>query len=258
MVVLVGIGGSGKTILASQYLHTQKFPLVWEFKAKTEKSLMRSFEHLAYALSKTSEDKTELDSIKKLEDSRERTKRVLLFVKKRVKAQQGWCLLFDNVEDFTEIKKFYPLDPETWGIGKVIITTRDNTIKSNPYINPHAIIDVKELSEDEKLTLLTKIIDKPDPNLNSHTKDQLKDFLKAIPSFPLDVSTAGYFIKDTGISFEDYLERLKASSLTFENAQGTLLKETNHYKKTRYGIIALTLKNIIEKNANFRDLLLFI
>lgn len=259
-VVLVGIGGAGKTTLARQYLRSQKFPVVWEINAETQESLIGSFESLAYALSKTSEEKGDLDAIQQLNDVRERTKRILFFVKKKLKEQKEWSLLFDNVESFSDIKEFYPLDTETWGIGKVLMTTRDGTIKNNIHINPRNVLDIEELDENEKLTLFTDIIFCGDTSqdLRIAQTEERKAFLKEIPPFPLDISIAAHYIKDTKISYEDYIRRLQSSSEDFEKAQETFLKETSDYTKTRYRIISLALNNIIGENQDFKELLLFV
>lgn len=258
-VVLIGIGGAGKTTLGRQFLRIQKFPVAWEINAETKDALVSSFEHLAYAISKTPEEKEEVNSLSKLEDSQERARRVLLLVKKKLKEHPNWCLLFDNVNRFAEIKEFYPHDIEVWGEGKVIITTRDINITNNNYIKSSVAINIEELDESDIFTLFMNILsDGKQRDLSSSEKMETLAFLSKLPPFPLDVSTAAYYIKDTKISYEAYLERLQSSNTDFERAQETILQEIGDYTKTRYGIITLTLKSLLEKNPNYFEPLLFI
>lgn len=121
------------------------------------------------------------------------------------------------------------------------------------------MIEVSALNKEEKLTLFTKIYHECEPwNLDDVEKDKANKFLESIACFPLDVSTAAYYIKDTRVSFKEYLKRIKEPSEDFNISQEFLMKEIGEYAQTRYEIIVTTLKEIITKNPDFRDLLLFI
>lgn len=241
-IALVGIGGAGKTTIARQYAQMETSALVWEVNAETQAALLDSFTQLAYALSKTQEEKVELEHIKKSNNQRDHAQKLMYFVKQKIKKYKNWLLVFDNVETLTNIKAFLPTDQTTWGNGKILITTRNSNIRDCGFVSATHIIPVGELTQQEKFDLFSRIQGKLAPN-----KEQLPMFLKKIPPFPLDVSIAAYYIKRTSHSYSEYLDKLK--DLTPEDMSG--------YSQTRYQIITSSIEQII-KNHEFLGLLLLI
>ncbi|AIK96565.1 tetratricopeptide repeat protein [Candidatus Odyssella acanthamoebae] len=260
-VVLLGIGGSGKTTLARHYVRQHKASLVWEVNAQTRGSLRSSFERLAYSLAAKQEEQKILRGLQEISDVEEKERELILFVQERLRTYPNWFLIYDNLEmrTFSEIKSYLPQDTEIWGEGQVLITTRDSTIKNTKYIPTQNIVDITILNKEEKLTLFARIYYECESwNLDENEKDKANKFLENIACFPLDVSTAAYYIKDTRLSFEEYLKRIKELREDFNISQESLMREIGEYTHTRYEIIATTLKEIIAKNPDFRDLLLFI
>ncbi|MBY0501354.1 MAG: tetratricopeptide repeat protein [Alphaproteobacteria bacterium] len=254
-IALVGTGGAGKTTLARKYARQQKANFIWEINAETQGNLNESFENLAHTLSRSEEDKKTLKEILELKNTAKREEEILLFVKDRLRLHANWFLIFDNMEKFSDIQKYLPKDDETWGQGKIILTTRDGNIQNNKHIND--IIPVGVLDESQKLDLFNKIMNAGNPS--SHLlsqEDQTKAFLKEIPSFPLDVSLAAYYIKATKIPYSTYLENLNQYDQDFATVQENLLKESGEYTKTRYSIIALSLEHLLKAHQDFGDLML--
>jgi len=256
-IALVGIGGAGKTTLARYYARQQKANVVWEFDAESEEELNNSFEKLADALSKSPEEKEKLKELRDIKDAKERERKITLFVRDKLQKLSDWILIYDNVEKFTDIQNYFPHDPNVWGTGKVILITRDNNIGNNNNINE--VIQVGELSPEEKLALFAKImINGNSVNFTSTQSEQAKKFLNDVPPFPLDVSIAAYYLKTTNVPYEKYLEHLKDHNRDFIAVEEGVLKEVTDYTKTRYGIITLSLKDLMETHKDFGDLLLFV
>ncbi|OJX14399.1 MAG: hypothetical protein BGO77_02805 [Caedibacter sp. 37-49] len=94
-------------------------------------------------------------------------------------------------------------------------------------------------------------------NINEQ-KEELKEFFTHIPSFPLDISIAAYYIKATNVSYSQYIENLKQNHQGFASLQKDILEDTGKYRQTRYEIISLSLKKLIQTDKDFLELLLLI
>lgn len=256
-VALVGVGGAGKTTLSRQYAHQQNANVVWEINAETKENLSRSFWSLAQALSKTENDQKILKALEEIKNPIEREEKVTQFVKEHLKEQSNWILIFDNVEKFTDIQERFPHDVNTWGQGKIILTTRDGNIENNPHVD--YVVLIGELDVNQKLILFTKIMNHGKSHLStSNNIEEIKAFLEEIPPFPLDISIAAYYLKSTNISYKEYIKNLKEPYKNFEEFQENIIKETGNYSKTRFNIVTLSLQHIIKFHKDFADLLLFI
>lgn len=254
---LVGIGGAGKTTLAREYASQQDHSVVWEVNAETHESLIRSFEKLADALSKTEDDKKILRALQEIKETTKREEKLIQFTKERLKSSEDWLLIYDNVEKLADLQKYFPNDPRTWGKGKVLVTTRDSNIQNNSRVNH--VISLNELTPSEKLDLFLKILkSKQDEHLTNAQQEEAKHFLEQTPPFPLDVSIAAYYLKSTNVPYEKYLEYIGENTEDFATVQDSLLKDTGNYTKTRYKIVTISLQKLMETHKDFPDLLLFI
>ncbi|MBM3633571.1 MAG: tetratricopeptide repeat protein [Alphaproteobacteria bacterium] len=255
-IALIGVGGAGKTTLARQYVSQQKASIMWEFSTETPQSLNASFDKLGQKLSQSDIDHKLLKNIQMMSSLAEKETKLIQFVKDRLKLNPNWFLIYDNVESFDAIQKYFPNDSTEWGEGKILLTSRNSNIENSKYINH--VIHIGELSSKEKLDLFAKITSSEMDNLRvNHNKDVI-EFVKKLPPFPLDISLAAYYLKATQMPFNSYLENLETSNKDFASVQENILKEVGSYTKTRENIVILALQDIFKKHKDFPELLLLI
>ncbi|MDR3245811.1 MAG: LuxR C-terminal-related transcriptional regulator [Prevotellaceae bacterium] len=252
IVTLMGHGGAGKTTIAKKYLQNSGYDFAYEINAETITSTRVSIRGLAYFLAETEEQRSNLRYIGGIAETEEREKQMLLFIRSELAKKSNWCLLFDNVENFEILKEFCPCGNDLRG--NIIITTRNGEIQNISYLGRMNHIVVDELMDEEKERLFNAILGKE----NKWIQSEIRDFLKELPSFPLDVSAAAYYVKNVDITLQEYTKLLKTMGEDFLNLNEKLMFKYNNYNKTRYGIISSTLKSIMEQNNKFKEILLFI
>lgn len=259
--VLIGIGGSGKTMLTRQYARHQHCPVIWEVNAETKNSLIESFEQLAYATSKTADEKTELSRIKSMTHESEKKKFLVFFVQRNFRnIKKPWCLIFDNVERFSDIQEFFPNDAATWGRGQVLITTQNEHIINNPQIGNHGIVHVGEFSDQERFAFFAKLVfGSENPALSHEAKQEAILFLRNIPPYPLDISLAAHDITANQLTYQQCIERQKSTNLEFEKMPHQFFADdVSDYKKTRYSTIVTNMKSLIQACPKFQELFFMI
>lgn len=252
-IVLQGVGGSGKTTIARQYASKQNYSIIWEINAKNRETIGASFERLIYSVCTTDELKDELKLISNDTDINSKERKLYLFFSKIIRKYDNWLLIYDDVRQFEDIKKYYPYDELVWGNGKVIITTRNSCIKDNTFIPDSNFINIPELTVAEKSKLFKKILPRNIAFLNDIPYEKL---LEQIPSFPLDVITAAYYIKEEKIPFSKYLHYIRVNDGQFARFQEEILSNVGNYDQSRYGIISTSVKNLIDNSNNIYQLLL--
>lgn len=257
---LAGVSGSGKTTLARAYGKTlSNTSVVWEINAETRDTIIASFKNLAHALAHTKKSKSELFDIECIQDADDMIKKIVDFVAIRLKQCPNWLLIYDNVESFSDLDNFFPCDVNIYGAGKVIITTRNQTAGKLECLDAGSVISVDALTTSEMLTLFTKMTYNTEAYVFSREKEKkLIQFLSNIPPYPLDVSVVSYYIKNSHITCEAYLEQMRQNESAAKNAQVTFVKGSNAYAHARYNIIAISIKQLVDAEPEFKSLLMLL
>lgn len=261
-LVLVGQGGIGKTTLARYYVNKNNAKIKWEINASTEENTIKSFLELAIELSQTEQKKKDdLKYIQAIEDHEIKKKKIVSFVFSQLKERKDWILLFDNIDDFKMVYGFILPNKDLCNEGTIIITTRNANCSNLSFIPDRSILNIEYLEKNEKKKLFCDILYGERYGEHFESKDEIEkidNFLENIPPMPLDISNAAYYIKNTNGSFEKYLEILKSPNEKTDKLHSKFLNEGMEYNKTRYKLTIAIFDKLIEKNSNFKELLLFI
>ncbi|MGV2432985.1 MAG UNVERIFIED_CONTAM: NB-ARC domain-containing protein [Rickettsiaceae bacterium] len=178
-IVLVGIGGSGKTTLAYHYAKSHNGSIVWEIDADNSSNILLSFEKLAIVLATSKADKEEVDLILKISDFSTKIQKLKSFLSKKARSSPNWLIIYNNVDSFEKVMKYFPHDEKIWGNGNIIITTRNSNLSLSNYIPRNNIIHVNELTKNEKLTLFNNIIGE----ISTENRKYLNELIDKIPPF---------------------------------------------------------------------------
>jgi tetratricopeptide (TPR) repeat protein/DNA-binding CsgD family transcriptional regulator len=246
IIGITGIGGSGKTILARTYLSKSKKDITWEFNTQNIDTLMISFQKLARSLAGNSKEKNaQLDEILTSNSQDKMRDKLFVFLKKEMKGK-SWGFIFDNKDQtITDFNSYLPTNPDIWGKGIIIITSRDANFFTRFQIDN--VVHLGMLTKLQQRDLFCKI---------NKNENNLEKFLIKIPAFPLDTITAAIYTRSTNISLKNYLERLQKDPLALSHNQEILLKNSFNYAKTRFEIISLSLDKILSISKDFEDLLI--
>ena len=177
---LRGMGGVGKTQLATEYAHrfAEAYDLAWWVNSEQGGLIGDQFAALGFALGCV--------------QAAAGTEVVRAVVLAELRERNRWLLVFDNAENPADIAGWLP-----GGGGHVLITSRERT-----WAEIAAPLEVDVLSRDESVALLRDRIAGLEPADADRLADQLGDL-------PLAVAQAAGFMAETGTSAAQYLDLLR-------------------------------------------------
>ena len=177
---LYGLGGVGKTQLATEYVHRQRedYNLVWWIAAEDPAEIRRSLVELSREL-----------EIAETTDTSETIRRVQQALAER-QPFQHWLLVFDNVG---EPGKMVGLVPESRG-GHVLITTRDRD-----WAEQGRAVEVGKFNRAESVALLQE--------RGGISADEADEIADRLADLPISLAQAAAWHNETGQRVSEYLRR---------------------------------------------------
>jgi tetratricopeptide (TPR) repeat protein len=267
-VILWNIGGSGKTTLAHSFAQALHADLIWKFKARNEDNLYKSLSLLAMRIAAQQGNRDFEKEIKsKLENEKSIKNRKLFqelsllpFVQDYMKEHPGWVLIFDDVKNVRDISKYLPNEVNFWGKGRILITTQNQNIFT--YLkNENLQIDtfqVPSLKDGEALSLFQTCLYGEDKLLAKNSKIVDLNFVQNLIPFPLDIKTVAYFLKSTQRTDRNHiLANLKKGTSSFQKTFNSFYKENISCEKTRFKLMSMEVKDILNADKNIAGLLMF-
>ena len=185
---LVGNGGMGKTQIALQHAHIPEndFKYVWWLRSEEPTTLLDDYVGIAEDLKLPGWD---------LRDTDQAIKSVKRWLE--CECSSNWLLVFDNAQEPDDLMRYLPAA----GSGQIIITSRlsvwDGMAKTL-----HVDVFQKDDKQDDSVEFLLK-------RTGQNDREGAANLARELGDLPLALEQAGAYIKETGISFSDYLDRFK-------------------------------------------------
>ena len=198
MYALCGVGGVGKTQIATEFVFTRNrhFDAIFWLHAGDNIVLANEFTQIARKLGLQSLDKT-LDNVvarnlvlQWLSDPVETTRQV----SKRI----NWLVVFDNVEKLTVLKDYWP----DTGSGSILITSRDPFIKTQVFFHSSRGMDLEPFTQEEASNWLRWLTHYNAPD----DKDHSDAVVEKLSRLPLAIAQVAGAMLRRGLSFAEFLE----------------------------------------------------
>ena len=185
---LVGNGGMGKTQIALQHAYdpNNDFKYIWWLRSEEPATLLEDYISIARDLSLPGWD---------LRDTDQTVATVKNWLAKECDSR--WLMVFDNAQKRGDLERYIPVA----GSGQIIITSRLSVWDGFAQLMEVGVFQ-RDKMEGESVDFLLKRTGKKD-------REGAADLAAELGDLPLALEQAGAYIKESGISFADYLVRLK-------------------------------------------------
>lgn len=237
---LHGTHGLGKTTTVTEYAYSRENEYQFIFYVlATDNAIVSEMAQLAdrYVEAVLPDDKPEEKALK--------LKAYLEENARWEKESKNWLVIFDNLESKEPIDKYFPKS----GKGDVLYTCNEKLYSGND----HGVDFEKFTQTEAELFLYQKVNAKKDAESENIPPDELKEIQKVIEALgkiPLALNIAGSYIRETGVSYDDYVELVKANinkHLKYRDA----FKQ--HQSETLLDAYLISLEKIKEFDADDED-----
>lgn len=174
---LYGLGGIGKTSLATHLIHKPKHTYAFRgwFSAENLSLLKASYIELGEKYNLFSSDTSEALKIK--------------LVREWLESKESSLLIYDNAPNMAILKAYLP------NKGHIIITSRNYKIQG--------AVEVDVMTETEAFTLLDQLIPESLKQAPDY-KEEAKELLKDLGYLPLAISQSGSYINENSLTISNY------------------------------------------------------
>lgn len=212
--VIHGLGGSGKTELAHEFINANKaaYDAVFFIRADNVSRLSDQFSQIAVQLGLESETsrnasdisretlKTWLENpVRWIKNAESGVISPLSFVDQQAIAK--WLIVFDNADDPTVLSDFWPKA----GCGSVLITSRDPMTRSQ-YFFPTAGVELEGLPLEEAAALLTRLTGFNDKSTDDNVKRDTQAIVQRLEGLPLAIDQIGAIICKQSLTLSEFLD----------------------------------------------------
>lgn len=193
--ILGGAGGIGKTATAVEYAHRCDFQLVFWVQAETPFGCADAFclivSQLGLAKGETHDQDTQ----------------ILIAREFLEKTQDRWLLVFDNVNEWNDIKSYIPVNFERTN-GSILFTTRKMDLSRNIFTACLQIeLGILTMEESKRLLLHSILPNQRNEDLTMHPEYELAGRVASLAErFPLAISHIAGYVRVSQCTLADFLE----------------------------------------------------